>query len=229
MTHPKHRGKGLFKMLAQKTYETATSENIAIVFGFTNSQSHPGFVKLGWNFSGKWQNVIIKTGLPDLSRVLNKLTPYKNICNKLLHKYKTSFNKEKWQIFKPSNVNGYVTKDEHFFAYKERYSKAMLIEFLGFQLFVKSDGYLFIGDVSYFEEKDFITFITATKRLAQKTLMPKVVFTFSANHWLNSYFINAGYNPFENNIIGEIGGKNLSNNKISIKEMMFTLTDADFF
>lgn len=229
MTHPDHRGKGLFKMLAQKTYQTATEENIALVFGFTNSQSHPGFVKLGWEFNGKWQNILLNTGVPDLSRVLNRLPFFKKYCNNRLSKYSINFEEQKWQVHTPNNVSGFVTKDANFFTYKKNYSQASLISFSGFQLFVKADGYLYIGDVSYFEEKDFAAFIEATKKLAQQTFMPKVAFQFSSNHWLNTYFINAGYQPFEHATVGEIGGKILSNDKISIKEMMFTLADADFF
>ncbi len=229
MTHPDHRGKGLFKKLAQQTYETAIAENIALVFGFTNSQSHPGFVKLGWEFSGKWQNIVINTGIPDLSRVLNKLPFFKKYCNKKLSKYTIPFDEKKWRIHVPNGVEGIVIKDANFFAYKKNYSHAALISFSGFELFAKADGYLYIGDVSYFEEKDFPAFILATKKLVQQVFMPKVAFQFSSNHWLNQYFINAGYKPFEQEVVGEIGGKILSNDKISIKKMMFTLADADFF
>lgn len=229
MTHPDHRGKGLFKKLAQQTYETAIAEDIALVFGFTNSQSHPGFVKLGWEFSGKWQNILIKTGIPDLSRVLNKLPLFKKLCHNRLRKYSILFEEQKWRIHIPNDVNGFVIKDTNFFDYKKNYSSAVLINFSGFQLFVKADGYLYIGDVSHFEEKDFPNFILATKKLAQQVFMPKVAFQFSSNHWLNQYFINAGYNTFEYDVVGEIGGKILSNDKISIKQMMFTLADADFF
>ena len=51
MTHPEHRGKGLFIDLAKKTYATARSEGIQFVFGFPNENSYPGFSrKLDWRF-----------------------------------------------------------------------------------------------------------------------------------------------------------------------------------
>lgn len=50
MTHPKHQGRGLFTTLAKMAYERARESGIAIVFGFPNANSFPGFVrKLGWS------------------------------------------------------------------------------------------------------------------------------------------------------------------------------------
>jgi len=49
MTHPDHRGRGLFTKLGRRTYDAAGQEGVAFVFGFPNSNSYPGFVKyLGW-------------------------------------------------------------------------------------------------------------------------------------------------------------------------------------
>ena len=49
MTHPDHRGRGLFTKLGRATYDDARGSGIDFVFGFPNSNSYPGFVKhLGW-------------------------------------------------------------------------------------------------------------------------------------------------------------------------------------
>jgi GNAT superfamily N-acetyltransferase len=49
MTHPDFRRQGIFKDLANKTYNQCKAEGIDIVFGFPNENSHPGFVnKLDW-------------------------------------------------------------------------------------------------------------------------------------------------------------------------------------
>lgn len=45
VTHPEHRGKGLFKLLAQKTYECAKEEGREFVVGVANANSFPGFIK----------------------------------------------------------------------------------------------------------------------------------------------------------------------------------------
>jgi hypothetical protein len=54
MTHPAHRGKGLFVDLARRTYVTAREEGIEFVFGFPSESSYPGFSKrLEWQFPHK--------------------------------------------------------------------------------------------------------------------------------------------------------------------------------
>lgn len=45
VTHPAHRGKGLFKTLAKKTYEYAAESGYAFVIGVANANSFPGFIK----------------------------------------------------------------------------------------------------------------------------------------------------------------------------------------
>jgi GNAT superfamily N-acetyltransferase len=51
MTHPEHRGKGLFIRLAQRTYDLAAEQGIEFVFGFPSPMSFPGFSRqLNWAF-----------------------------------------------------------------------------------------------------------------------------------------------------------------------------------
>ncbi len=51
VTHPDHRGKGLFIELARQTYALAQVSGIDFVFGFPNKNSFPGFKrKLAWEF-----------------------------------------------------------------------------------------------------------------------------------------------------------------------------------
>ena len=45
VTHPDHRGKGLFKTLARATYEYAASLGYEFVVGVANDNSYPGFIK----------------------------------------------------------------------------------------------------------------------------------------------------------------------------------------
>lgn len=49
LTDSHHRGKGLFSKLASATYEAADGDGVALVYGFPNSNSAPGFFKrLNW-------------------------------------------------------------------------------------------------------------------------------------------------------------------------------------
>ena len=50
VTHPNHRGKGLFKTLAKASYEYATQNGFEFVIGVANANSYPGFIKY-FNFS----------------------------------------------------------------------------------------------------------------------------------------------------------------------------------
>lgn len=45
VTHPDYRGRGLFRTLAQKTYEIAQQEEYEFVSGVANANSYPGFIK----------------------------------------------------------------------------------------------------------------------------------------------------------------------------------------
>lgn len=45
VTHPNHRGKGLFKTLAKTTYEYAAQNGFEFVIGVANANSYPGFIK----------------------------------------------------------------------------------------------------------------------------------------------------------------------------------------
>lgn len=45
VTHPDHRGKGLFKKLAQATYEYAKDHGFQFVLGVANGNSYPGYMK----------------------------------------------------------------------------------------------------------------------------------------------------------------------------------------
>lgn len=49
MTHPDYRGRGLFPILARKTYSRMAELGMAMVWGFPNALSHRGFIRdLGW-------------------------------------------------------------------------------------------------------------------------------------------------------------------------------------
>lgn len=45
VTHPDHRGKGLFKKLAQTTYDYAKKQGYEFILGVANANSFPGYMK----------------------------------------------------------------------------------------------------------------------------------------------------------------------------------------
>ena len=61
VTHPDHRGKGLFKKLAQTTYDYAKSNGFEFVLGVANGNSFPGYMKyFPFTFVGQLE---VKMGL----------------------------------------------------------------------------------------------------------------------------------------------------------------------
>lgn len=49
MTHPNYRGRGLFPVLARRTYSRMAEMGMAMVWGFPNTLSHRGFIRdLNW-------------------------------------------------------------------------------------------------------------------------------------------------------------------------------------
>jgi hypothetical protein len=52
-THPDYQGKGIFKKLTLHQVDICKQEGIAFVYNTPNSQSKPGYIKMGWVEQGK--------------------------------------------------------------------------------------------------------------------------------------------------------------------------------
>ena len=52
-THPDHQGKGIFKKLTLKALEIGQERSDHFVFNTPNTQSKPGYLKMGWEEVGK--------------------------------------------------------------------------------------------------------------------------------------------------------------------------------
>ena len=52
-THPQHQGKGIFKKLTLEQLERCKKDQVRFVFNTPNSQSMPGYLKMGWQIQGK--------------------------------------------------------------------------------------------------------------------------------------------------------------------------------
>ncbi len=62
-THPEHQGKGIFKKLTLKAIEIAKENNDTFIFNTPNTQSLPGYLKMGWKEVSKLK-IRIKPGSP---------------------------------------------------------------------------------------------------------------------------------------------------------------------
>lgn len=70
-THPDHQGKGIFKKLTLQLLDDCQSDGVDMVFNTPNSQSKPGYLKMGWEEAGSLP-VRISIKKP-LNLVVNKL------------------------------------------------------------------------------------------------------------------------------------------------------------
>jgi N-acetylglutamate synthase-like GNAT family acetyltransferase len=52
-THPDHQGKGIFKKLTLQQAESCKQQGVQFVFNTPNTQSKPGYLKMGWEEQGK--------------------------------------------------------------------------------------------------------------------------------------------------------------------------------
>jgi GNAT superfamily N-acetyltransferase len=52
-THPDAQGRGLFRMLTMHAVEAAREDGVAFVFNTPNTQSRPGYLKMGWRDVGR--------------------------------------------------------------------------------------------------------------------------------------------------------------------------------
>jgi GNAT superfamily N-acetyltransferase len=52
-THPEHQGKGIFKKLTLQLLEQCKQNGVHFVFNTPNTQSRPGYLKMGWRDAGR--------------------------------------------------------------------------------------------------------------------------------------------------------------------------------
>ncbi|MFN8396095.1 MAG: GNAT family N-acetyltransferase [Bacteroidia bacterium] len=206
MTSPFHRMKGLFVESAHRTYAIAARSGIHFVFGFPNENSYPGFKsKLNWEFTGNMQNFKLKLRVLPLAAVSKRFGKWVNrICFPLLlrrlRKYSLSIDDLDPKAIQ-TNRNSAVFRDKHFLEYKKK-NGAEFVKVDDFEMFVKIDGALLIGDVIPFTAERFGQFLKAVATVARQAFCHRVIFSLSQQHWLYSYFVENGHCPLESLPIG---------------------------
>lgn len=158
MTHSNHRRRGLFVQLAEKTYLLAKEKGVKFIFGFPNDNSFPGFKnKLGWQFEKKMKNynfivptlpvdlVMKKIGEGSLSKTRDKY------CLKVLSYFMSG--NIPFVFSTNENYNSCVLiKDLNYFRYKHSNNHFVYSYNNKVKLWIKYDGSLVIGDISFDNE-----------------------------------------------------------------------------
>ncbi|MBK8368017.1 MAG: GNAT family N-acetyltransferase [Bacteroidetes bacterium] len=168
MTHSEHRGKGLFVILAKKTYELAKQENIKFIYGFPNQNSYPGFInKLSWKHDIDLNLYCIKVKTLPLAKAIKKIAFFQSFymfyVNLICMFYKSeSFGFKNSLSYESS---GCVVHDYTFFNYK-KYFKTKVLKIKGKNVWLKIDGRLWIGDIEHSTQDEFNKIMNSLKRMA---------------------------------------------------------------
>lgn len=168
MTHPDHRGKGLFIRLAKATYELARESGIQFIFGFPNSNSYPGFVnKLGWTHLENLNIYKIKVFTFPLAYLCGKISFLSGIYRAYASLI-INGKKSKQKCFTNpviEGTNGGLLRDESFFTYKNYFPKD-IIEVNGRCVYIKASSALRIGEIESASGEEFNRIVKKLKWLA---------------------------------------------------------------
>ncbi|MFM7682710.1 MAG: GNAT family N-acetyltransferase [Bacteroidota bacterium] len=227
MTHTAHQGKGLFTILAKKTYEYCVEKGIHLVFGFPNNNSYPGFVqKLNWIHFDTIEAYTLRVKTLSFYRMHKWFNWSENKFYKRGHRILS--NCKKGQSFPSSCKQEGVPVIDHssdFFNYKT-YEKNYLIEVAGLNCWVKFNSeYLLVGDIQLAEEREWNKTLDHLKKLAAKMFIPHLRFQGSTNTPLANYFQKIGQKLEATHAIGGINFSNI----IPLEKMKFTAADNDTF
>ena len=226
MTHPDHRGKGLFIQLATKTYDLAKNSGVKFVFGFPNKNSYPGFVnKLNWVHNEDLNIYKIKVFTLPLAKVVKKvkfLQPlYDFYCKAIVGNFTS---KDKY--FNNSVCNetyAGVYHDKLFFDYKKYYESYILL-IQSKKVWLKFDGRLWIGDIEKLSKLDFEKVIKTLKRIAFFCGTSDIVFHGSPKTDLELLFSQV-YKVDSNSPIGYLN----FDDRINVDSVKYHSADFDTF
>jgi GNAT superfamily N-acetyltransferase len=192
-THSRHRGKGLFTDLARATYELAAREGVQVIFGFPNKNSYPGFVKkLDWKHTHDIDVYKIKVLTLPLAQAARKYAWMKGFFNwwvSMFVKSKTTSHLLESSITS-AGQNG-VIHDAAYYAYKQSDNK-YLIKYNGIRMWLKFDGFLWVGDMELNDIATFRNSMKLLKGLAFRTGCDKIVFHASPGTKLHT-MLSADY------------------------------------
>ena len=223
MTHPDFRKKGLFQLLAKKTYDLAHTLNIQFIFGFPNQDSYPGFVKLGWKFlPDQLQVFSMQTGTIAYSRLLRRLPLlahlYHSIMRRILGHERVT------PAFFDDNVTTGQTHDETFCTYKT-YNSTYIVSINSGSAWIKMDGTLKVGAIKGLNKSNSLHFLRRLKSIASRWGCNEVT------------FITSKYSALYDVLIGTliprdafpIGYLPLQDDHLSLERASFEYCDIDIF
>jgi hypothetical protein len=227
MTHSKHRGKGLFTILAKKTFEYCAANEINLVFGFPNKNSYPGFVrKLDWIHFDDIEAYLVRVKGISWYRINQffrlSYNIYDNRCRRILN------NLPKAKPFLSSCEKSDVPVVDHspaFIKYKT-YEENFLVDIKGTGVWLKfNKNYLLIGDIENVPEIQLEIVLKSLKRLARRMFIPYIRFQGSTDTDIATFFAKHGEKMEVKHAIAGIQFTKV----IPLEKMKFTAADNDTF
>ena len=173
MTHNNHRKKGLFILLANKTFELCKELGIRIIYGIPNLNSQHGLHKLGWSTQCIMKYATIDTTPSLLMKLFRKASPFlhNKLADQKIQKLRKNKLSAECQVKKYENG---VYRNESYFNYKfsmgivllELNSAHILLHINEYNIFLcdfylkkNKDEKCFWDELISFSKKEYIVFI----------------------------------------------------------------------
>jgi len=226
MTHKSHTGKGLFTKLARMTYELAKQEGISFIFGFPNKNSYPGFVKkLEWVCPAclrEYRQKVFTIPLAKLAKKIKVLAPLYRIYTTLVFKI---FGLVDNGFENSSAGSGVITlkRTKDFILYKS-FSGNRLVNVNSFKMWVKADGFLYLGDIEKKAQINFEKINTGIRRLAFWLGCDVILFHVSPG----AFWDNEFKKHLDSTDSLYYGYLNLDG-KLPLEKLAFVMADSDTF
>jgi hypothetical protein len=223
MTHPEHRQKGLFQLLAQQTYDLAREQNIQFIFGFPNQHSLPGLVKLKWQFlADQLQMFKISVGGLAYARILKKSDLMSLLYNTLLSRFLGN-ERPAESFFEKRTADG-VRHDRTFFAYKT-YNATHIVKISNAKIWIKADGKLKVGAVQGLYKNNAVDFLRRIKKLASRLGCSELIF-MTCKHSALYQVLSETLTPKDAFPIGFLP---LQEEPLVVEHISFEYCDVDIF
>lgn len=226
MTHPKHRFKGMFVDLSNKTFDLCKELGIRLVFGFPNQNSYHGAVnKLGWKMTEAMSCFLIRVNTIPLARLFKKTRLFSSI-----YKRYSRFVLRK-KLLPENGVANSITRDgfagvsrsADFLSYKT-YSPSTVIRIANAKIWLNSKNGIWIGDMENVTETNFKTVIKGLKRTAWWLGIRQIQFHCSPGTPMHSLFAKHYAERPSYPVLFQDFGSSIPPEKIK-----FTFSDIDIF
>ncbi len=199
MTHTNHRKKGLFYKLAQETFELAQREGIAFIYGFPNSSSYPGFMKLKWTHDGNFHSYHIFVPTLPLGYLAQKLKFLQPLFA-MWFRFVCGFWRVKVEPFPNSTLEpdtGAVSHDAAFFSYKKESDNRFMLKIGGWRVWInEQQSNVGIGDIELIDDgRDFKKVLRGLKFICFLSGVIHIRTYVSAGSKLDCLLRASGYKP----------------------------------